>query len=386
MITGSKQLIRDINSKLVLETILEHESISRAAIAKELGLTKATISAIVADLITDHLVVEIGSDDTSLGRKPILLSLNKKAGHVLCIDLGVNTISILLTDLYAQERHLKQVRTPSSPSEIFETLASLIATTKETIEPCPYGLVGITLGIHGVTHDNQIAFAPYYDIAGLKLAENLEQMFGIPVFLENEANLSVLGEHTFAYDAKNIANINIHSGIGLGLILEDKLYTGYNGYAGEFGHTIVEPNGVSCPCGNHGCLEQYLSERALLSSFAQVTNKPSADFMSFAHAYKAGESHALTIMEQFVTYMTIAINNVLTCYNPEIIVINSRFTSHFPELIPQITKNLNSRMHSYESIVASSLGDSSILLGGISVGLQHFLGISKLNLRPPLHS
>ena len=79
MITGSKELIRDINTRLVLETIINNGSISRAAIAKHLGLTKATISAIVQELIVKRLVIEIGSDDTSHGRKPILLSLNKKA-------------------------------------------------------------------------------------------------------------------------------------------------------------------------------------------------------------------------------------------------------------------------------------------------------------------
>ncbi|WP_310603968.1 MarR family transcriptional regulator, partial [Anaerosporobacter sp.] len=80
MITGSKELIRDINSNLVLTQIVNFSPISRSAIAKKLGLTKATISAIVADLLSKKLVLEIGSDDTSLGRKPILLSFNRKAG------------------------------------------------------------------------------------------------------------------------------------------------------------------------------------------------------------------------------------------------------------------------------------------------------------------
>ena len=96
MVTGSKELIRDINTNLVLETIINKSAISRAAIAKYLGLTKATISAIVQELINKKLVIEIGSDDTNLGRKPILLSLNKKAGYVICIDIGVDTISALV--------------------------------------------------------------------------------------------------------------------------------------------------------------------------------------------------------------------------------------------------------------------------------------------------
>src|SRR5690554_4924148 len=114
MVTGSKELIRDINTHLILETIINQASISRASTAKLLGLTKATVSAIVQDLINRKLVIEIGSDDTSLGRKPILLSLNKKAGYVLSIDLGVDTISALISDLAGEDCCLKQIRTPKN--------------------------------------------------------------------------------------------------------------------------------------------------------------------------------------------------------------------------------------------------------------------------------
>ena len=111
----------------------------------------------------------------------------------------------------------------------------------------PYGLAGITLGIHGVTIENQVLFAPYYNLDGANLAEGLEQHFGVPVYMENEANLSAIGEKTFQYDYNNIANISVHSGIGLGIIIDGQLYTGYNGRAGEFGHTIVEIDGRECP-------------------------------------------------------------------------------------------------------------------------------------------
>ena len=115
MVTGSKELIRDINTQLVLETIINQASISRASIAKHLGLTKATISAIVHELINRKLVIEVGSDDTSLGRKPILLSLNKKAAYVLSIDLGVDAITALVSDLAGEDCSLKQIRTQETP-------------------------------------------------------------------------------------------------------------------------------------------------------------------------------------------------------------------------------------------------------------------------------
>lgn len=380
MVTGSKELIRDINSTLVLETIINSKPISRAAISKELGLTKATISAIVQDLMNKNLVIEIGSDDTSLGRKPILLSFNKKAGHIICVDIGVETISVLLTDLLGEDCSLKQIKTPSINENIITVLCNIINTMKPSTKNSPYGLVGITLGIHGVVFDNKVSFAPYYDLSKIDLANELGQYFHTPVFLENEANLSVLGEKTFMYDYPNIANISVHSGIGLGILINNTLYTGYSGRAGEFGHTIVEIDGRECPCGNHGCLEQYVSERVLLKDFAKLKGLEHIDFDTFSSMYRTGDTDAIATIDNFVKYMSACVNNVLNAFNPDIVIINSSFTIFFPGLTKLIEQSLHSKMNDVIRIVPSVLQDSSILLGGICVVIKNFLGISKLKL------
>lgn len=381
MLTGSKELIRDINSTLVLETIINSKPISRASISKILGLTKATISAIVQDLINKNLVIEIGSDDTTLGRKPILLTFNKKAGYVISVDLGVDTISVLLTDLQGEDCTLRQVKTPSSKNDIISVLISAIDSMNKTTKNHPYGLVGISIGIHGVVNDNKVSFAPYYDLSNIDIGAKLEEHFHTPVYLENEANLSVLGEHTFMYDYPNIVNISVHSGIGLGLIINNTLYNGYNGRAGEFGHTIIEIDGRECPCGNHGCLEQYVSERVILRDFLQMKNQTSKDIETLISMYRTGDVDAKNILERFVKYMSICINNILNAYNPEIVIINSSFTIYLPELTKRIEQSLNSKMNSVVKIVPSSLQDSSILLGGISIVIKKFLGISSLKLQ-----
>ena len=379
MITGSKELIRDINTNLVLETIINHTAISRAAIAKHLGLTKATISAIVQELINKKLVIEIGSDDTNLGRKPILLSLDKKAGYVICLDIGVDTISALLSDLIGEDCSLKQIKTPKNTANIIHVLIDLIESMKFP-KDTPYNLVGITLGIHGVIANNQVSFAPYYNLAGINLADGLEQHFNTPVYLENEANLSVIGEKTFQYDYANIANISVHSGIGLGIIINHQLYAGYNGRAGEFGHTIIDVDGRQCPCGNRGCFEQYASERSLLQEFSRRKQLEESGFEQFRVAYEAGDPDAQMIMEDFIKYMSIGVNNILNAYNPDIVIINSSFTIFFPHITERIEAALNSKMNSYIRIVPSVLQDTSILLGGICVAIKGFLGVNNLKL------
>ena len=127
----------------------------------------------------------------------------------------------------------------------------------------------------------RLIFTPYYSLTELDIASDLNKTFNIPVYLENEANLSVIGEKTFFNDYSNIVNISIHTGVGLGLIIDNKLYTGYNGFAGEFGHSIVVPNGKPCPCGNKGCLEQYVSETSLLRNYSQLKGFESKRYRYF---------------------------------------------------------------------------------------------------------
>ncbi len=378
MVLGSKELIRDMNSKLVLETIIQSNPISRANISKKLGLTKATISAIVQDLINSKLVLEIGSDDTSLGRKPILLSFNQKAGFSICIDIGVSVLSCMISDLLGENRNIKQIKTPAQ-KDIVKTLIELIESMEESYEKLPYGLIGITLGIHGVTYENEILFTPYYDLVGTNLRQQLSEYFSVPVFLENEANLSALGERAYLSNQyKSLANISIHTGVGLGVILNNELFNGNNGHAGELGHTIVEMNGRQCPCGNHGCLEQYTSERAILLEYSNRTGKKEVNWDDFLEACTTQEKEALDLLDQFVSYMCICINNLLNSLSPEIIIINSSLTNNFPWLISRIINGLTSKVLTKVPIIPSLRRDSSILLGGISVAVRDFLGVKNI--------
>ena len=139
----------------------------------------------------------------------------------------------------------------------------------------------------------------------------------------------MLGESIFTPDYKNVANISIHSGVGIGLLIDGDLYTGYSGYAGEIGHTIIDVDGRPCPCGNRGCLEQYVSEQALLKEFKERKKLDSADFETLASMYKDGDKDATLVVEKFIKFMTVCINNTLNSYNPDIVIINSSFT-HFP--------------------------------------------------------
>ncbi|MCI8418344.1 MAG: ROK family transcriptional regulator [Lachnospiraceae bacterium] len=378
---GSKELIRDLNSHFILEQILLDGPISRAALSKSSGLSKATVSAIVQELLQQKLIVEIGNDDTSMGRKPILLAFQASCGHVLSIDVNASTISAMTCNLQGQNCQLKLYPNQAGREEILPLLVSIIRDRMEKLSETPFGLIGIGLGIHGSVHENQVIFSPYSPYEKLPFHQVLEETFQVPVYLENEANLSAIGEHTFCYHVPNLVGISIHAGIGTGMIIQNALYTGFNGNAGEFGHTIIELNGRPCPCGNQGCLEQYASERAILKEYTLRTGcEQSID--TFVEACNRQEPAALSLLEEFVLYMSVGINNILNSINPDMIVINSSFTTYFPQVLTHIQERLQTPMGRHCQLVPSGLQDTSILLGAACVCIQNFLGIEHLKLHP----
>ena len=375
---GSKELIRDINSHLVLETILNEGPISRATVSTKVGLTKATVSAIVAELIEKNLIREIGSDDTSLGRKPILLEFCHENGNVISIDLGVDTITVFTSDLKGNHCGLKQYKNSYDKSNISLRLINLIDETIDSLKDTPLGVVGISVAVHGVTLNNNIVFAPYYDYTELPLKNEIENHFGVPVSIENEANLLAIGERAFRRNSEDLIALSVHSGIGAGIIVDGKLHYGHNGLSGEIGHSIVVANGRPCPCGNNGCLEQYASEKATLKEFANKKGVISVTLDEFVAEYNRHDPDAIELVKQFSTYISVGINNLLHTVDPDVIVINSLLVTYIPELLDMIRGKLENRMSKYCKIEPSALQDSSILIGGVVLAMQNYLGVSLM--------
>lgn len=375
--TGSKELIRDINTQLILKTLIEEGATSRASLAERLHLTKATISAIVQILLEKGLVREIGSrEDAPRGRKPILLEIERNCAYIISVDLGTDTATFLTANLMGDIVFSKTVENHETAETVLPFLIRHIAMAKASIPVCRYGLAGISVGIHGIVHKNHVVFVPYSSYQNIDFQGILETAFLVPVMVDNEANLSVLGEWAFCYHSPNMLSISVHSGIGLGIIIENRLITGQNGFAGEFGHTILEMDGRPCPCGNRGCLEQYASVRVLLREFSEVKGKAASAEDLFL-AYQENDGDAIYIVNRFVRYMTVSISNLLTIFNPDIIVLNSTFTNHLPELTKQIQGNLKNRMSPYCRLLPSALKDQAILLGGVYRCSYMFLGLTE---------
>ena len=204
MITD-KFSIREQNETLVMKTIIHHPAISRAAISQMTGLNKASTSQIVKKLVSDGLVLETGAGESTAvgGRPPILLELNRDAGCSLTIDVGYDYLSSILTNLYGEcIAETKETGCLVTKETFFSKINEIILTHKDQFAGKTFQLIGITLAIHGIVHENQILFTPYSNLDEIDLVGVLQAEWQIPVTLENEANLSVMGEKAFTTSQK----------------------------------------------------------------------------------------------------------------------------------------------------------------------------------------
>lgn len=380
MNTGNQELIRELNRAYVLKTLIQSSPLSRADLAKKCHLTKATISAIVQELLDARLIREIGSGETALGRKPILLQFNQTCGYAVSIDIGVHAFTVLISDLKGESCTLKEYKREGFEITIDE-LSGIISRTLAAVPSCPYGVVGICLGVYGVVDGKEVLFTPHYHLEHKKdFCRLLEEKFHLPFFIENDANLSVLGEAVLHYDQKNMIYLNIHSGIGSGILIGGKVFKGKRGYAGEIGHTILVPNGRPCSCGNRGCLEQYASETAILRDYASSKGLVRVSIEDFVRDYQRQLPQAQKLIEDFILYISICINNLILTYNPELIILNSSFTSYIPGLCERISNALDNVNRDSVRLVTGQMQDVSELLGGVAICSEHFIETYSQNI------
>ncbi|MDQ0229406.1 ROK family transcriptional regulator [Metabacillus malikii] len=327
-ITWNQQVVKKNNTSLVFQTIIEKEPISRADIAQVSGLNKATVSSLVNELLEKKLIYESGPGESSGGRRPLLLHYQNLAGYSIGIDIGVNYILGVATDLKGtiiseQKLHIKD----TIFSNVLEHVKSIISKLIKRLPDSPYGVVGIGIGIPGiVSKQGNILLAPNLGWKNCEIKQPLEEEFRIPVYVENEANAGAYGEKQFGIgkNYKDIIYVSVGIGIGVGLILNNQLYQGLNGFSGEMGHMVIQIDGSPCSCGSKGCWEVYASEHALIDK-AKDINNPSLE--SIITQAKRNDDKAIELFREIGMYLGYGINNIINTFNPEQIIIGNRLAT-----------------------------------------------------------
>ncbi|MEN0647916.1 ROK family transcriptional regulator [Caldifermentibacillus hisashii] len=364
-LTGNQQLVKQINKTLVLETILHEAPISRADISQKVGLNKGTVSSLVNELLEDQLIYESGPGQSSGGRRPVILLFNDKAGFSIGIDLGVNYILGVLTDLRGNIIvEVNKKLTVRSYEVVIEILQSVISDLINAAPQSHYGIVGIGIGVPGlVNNDGEVLVAPNLGWKNINLREEIENCFDIPVLIENEANAGAYGEKLYGAGKENdnILYISAGIGIGVGIILNGKLFYGMNGFSGEAGHMIVQVNGKDCTCGSSGCWELYASEKALLEEARKLKltsiTEGTLSIELLLELANSGNEDIINLFHSIGMYLGVGINNIINIFNPEQVIIGNRLAmakDWLEKSIEKFIKNHTMKYHQKDLIISFS--------------------------------
>ena len=246
---------------LLLQQLFREGPASRADLARASGLTRVTVSDLVGDLLAEGLVAELGAPaESRVGKPPTLVGLSADSSHVIGIDLsGTDRMSGAVLNLAGEVQSRHEIALDGATGD--EAVALVHRLTSELIATTSRPVLGIGVGSPGVVDEmGTVIDAPNLGWRGTPLATGLADALDVPVFVANDANTAVLGEHTFGESGDGgLLVLRVGTGVGAGLVLGGSLLHGHLGAAGEIGHVVVDPDGERCACSRVGCLETVLA-------------------------------------------------------------------------------------------------------------------------------
>lgn len=368
----NQTLIKDNNRHLVMKTLWENSPVSRAVLARLTALNKATITNLVSEMDESGIIKDLGYQSNGVGRSSNLIMLN--ADILTCAGISVSTtsISVMISDIYAKQlwREDFPFDAAKDPVSLMEELAGKVSAGLSAAGRGAETLQGIAIGLPSVVNraTGQIYAAEIINWRDIPVRDIFHRHFNTNVFVDTITNHALLGERWFgeAQNIKNAVYLRIGKGIGTALLLDGNLYTGHQGYAGYVSHMTIEPNGPLCKCGKRGCWELLASALAFDESVSAIRERA-----------ENGDVKTLVSLEKIGTNLAKGIYNIISMYNPEVILIGGSMAQLFDYYIGPCRAALRGLLLPpiYEStqIKASKLAADSAIIGAVTDVIDHYL-------------
>jgi N-acetylglucosamine repressor len=372
--------IRDINRQIVLNYVREREPISRAEIARETELQRSTVSTIVEQLQSDGLIEEVGSGESTGGRRPTMLRLRAAGATAIGVDVAPETTRIASCDLAG--RVLDQFDFPTSEnadvtlSEIVRFIHLLIKKAAGPVEAVGISVPGLVDPERG-----QALYVPFFKWRDLGIAEEITRLTGLPANIDNDANATALAELWFGRpevrEVRDFIMVLVAEGVGTGIVFDGQVYRGAQGAAGEFGHMIIGHDSlVACSCGNYDCWEAFSSGRAAVARYNSNWSSGSGNivgkFEELVQRAVDRDTAAEAALVETAHYLGIGISNLVVGFSPEAVVVGGAITRVWPlisdSLNETIARSVRRGLPS-APILASTLGPQPTLMGALSLVL-----------------
>lgn len=380
----SLQDIRQQNASKIFHTLRQNPGISQRELVDLTGIDQGTISVIVNTLFDKHIVSRTKETrEGRVGRPRMALRLSPKAGILLGASIEHNSISLVATHLDGKILSRDRVSISSDFSQTMEALHSLSQQLAVAVGYSPKDILGLGVAAPVILEEGnkRILFASNLNWGTVDLKPFITK-FKIPVYFSNDANAAALAEKRFGAckDIENYLYVGGYSGMGGAIVVEGQLYKGAKGFAGEIGHIEVIPNGRTCGCGSKGCLEAYVSEKAMLERLAERGTE-ALNLDNLMLLAKNGHQFATFMLFESGMLLGRALSFVDKMLNPEYIVLGSGLSSIAPfikdELEYALKTNSLKSLKFIPSVITSSLAEDAVPLGGIVLALEGFLSQSE---------
>jgi N-acetylglucosamine repressor len=388
---ANQAYIKDLNTRRVLTLLRIEERVTRADIARQLGLTNSTVTYIVDDLIAQELAEEVQPDSAregkrDLGRPGIDVSLAPSGAHFLGVEIGVHTLRYALLDLTLKAVDTKTValKKPLPPDAVIKAIAEHLARLKENPRfASRIRAIGVTVpGL--VRSDGFVVHLPIMGWREVNFLELASQHLDIPVKIDNNANAAAFGE---VYCSPRHSGLTLYlklgNGCGGAAIINGELLRGSAGSAAEFGHMRVSGKGLLCSCGRSGCLEPHVNLTALKTYARELHAPGDGSPSSIAALIGQGDKRAEAAANKLLKYLSIGLVNLTNLFNPSDIVLGGDMLPVLEIGLQTLRTRLNQDIVPgmlMPSVTLSSIGEYECAVGAAALAHQQGYDIAGLRL------
>jgi glucokinase-like ROK family protein len=389
MAAANRELIRAINRFKILHTIRYHGRISRVEIAKATGLSQASVTGITADLIEAGLLIEKEAGESIGGRRPMLLALNPEGAFAVGVYLSINQINVVIVNFEAQivAAHALPLAKPYyEPESIGDKIAQAVQACMWQANFSREQISGVGIGIPGLVdaQTGLVRFYPNYRWENVHFRDIIYRKIDHPTYIENSANTLTIAEQGFG-EGRGLDNfllITLEHGVGMGVVINGRLYRGDRGVAGEFGHTTVDPDGIECRCGKTGCLETIVGNYGILhraksaaqDGLWQIDAPESITIDDVLMSAKNGVGCLDDIYREAGRTLGIGIANLIAVFNPSKIFISGKGTLAgnllFDTMNAAISRSVSDKISGNTEIVVKSWRQEDYARGAGTLVLQ----------------
>jgi len=335
---------REINRRIVLNVIREHQPISRADLARHLNITRGVVSTLVQELIAQGVIYEGATGEAARGRKPTFLHIRTGDRLAIAVDVRFTKTYLMLCDFSGRQLALEAHDTIFDVPEFIKDLSSRIRRILKT-HGAKATCEGIGVVIPGMVDQRTglILNAPALGWRGVEIRDKLAAATRLPVQIENSGRACALAQLWLGRDEATGPNsfvfISVSDGLGVGMVVNGELVRGHDHIAGEFGHIPLSLDGPRCMCGSSGCWEAYISNLATLSRYfgwnlfklspnsLRDAGNSSFTVLDLVARARAGDAKALGAIQATARFLGLGLGSIVNTVNPDCIYMAGEITT-----------------------------------------------------------